>query len=304
MEYLLHLSILIAIYAMLSQSLNLSAGFGGIISLAHAGFYGVGAYTAALLAVNHQLPFLLALPAAMLLSGLLALIVSAIALRTINDYFIICPLGIQVVIFSLMNNWMSLTRGPLGIPGIPAIQLLGIGIESKPAFLLLAIFFAALIFFFLKKLTGSSFGRTLRALSEDEIFTQSLGKNVYLTKVIAFTFSAMLAAVPGTLYARYISYIDPTSFTVDESIFILSIIIIGGMRNLWGSIIAAAFLVLLPEALRFVGMPNSIAANMRQIIYGGTLIFMMFRYSRGIQEAARENGTNLAKTVFPWFGKG
>jgi branched-chain amino acid transport system permease protein len=99
--------------------------------------------------------------------------------------------------------------------------------------------------------------------------------------LILIAIYAMLAAVPGTLYAHYISYIDPTSFTVDESIFILSIVIIGGMRNLWGSVIAAAFLVLLPEALRFVGMPNSIAANMRQIIYGGILIFMMFRYSRG-----------------------
>ncbi|MDR2581166.1 MAG: branched-chain amino acid ABC transporter permease [Fibromonadaceae bacterium] len=283
MEYILHLLILIGIYAMLAQSLNLSAGFGGMISLAHAGFYGVGAYTAALFAVNYQLPFLLTLPVAMLLSGLLALIVSAIALRTIDDYFIICTLGIQVVVFSLMNNWMSLTRGPLGIPGIPSIQLFGIeiGMGNRILFLSLTLFFAALIFFFLKKLTGSSFGRTLRALSEDEIFTQSLGKNVYLTKVIAFTVSAMIAAVPGVLYAHYITYIDPTSFTVDESIFILSIVIIGGMRNLWGSVIAAAFLVLLPEALRFVGMPSSIAANMRQIIYGGILIFMMFRYSRG-----------------------
>jgi branched-chain amino acid transport system permease protein len=266
---------------MLSQSLNLSAGFGGMISLAHAGFYGVGAYTAALFAVNFQLPFLLVLPVAMLLSGLLALIVSAIALRTIDDYFIICTLGIQVVVFSLMNNWMTLTRGPLGIPGIPGIQLFGFGIDSKWAFLLMTLCFVALIFFFLKKLTGSAFGRTLRALSEDEIFTQSLGKNVYLTKVTAFTAGAMLAAIPGALYAHYISYIDPTSFTVDESIFILSIVIIGGMRNLWGSVIAAAFLVLLPEALRFVGMPNAIAANMRQIIYGGILIFMMFRYSKG-----------------------
>jgi len=281
MEYLLHLLILVGIYAMLSQSLNLSAGFGGMISLAHAGFYGVGAYTAALLAVNFQVPLLLALPVAMLLSGLLALIVSAIALRTIDDYFIICTLGIQVVVFSLMNNWMSLTRGPLGIPGIPSIQFFGIGIENKWAFLLLTLFFVALIFFFLKKLTGSSFGRSLRALSEDEIFTQSLGKNVYLSKVISFTIGAMIAAIPGVLYAHYISYIDPTSFTVDESIFILSIVIIGGMRNLWGSVIAAAFLVFLPEILRFVGMPNAIAANMRQIIYGGILIFMMFRYSRG-----------------------
>jgi branched-chain amino acid transport system permease protein len=280
MEYLLHLLILISIYVMLSQSLNLSAGFGGMISLAHAGFYGVGAYTAALLAVNYQLPFLLVLPVAILLSGLLALIVSAIALRTIDDYFIICTLGIQVVVFSLINNWMTLTRGPLGIPGIPGIKIFGIGIKSRLPFLFLTLFFTALIFFFLKKLTGSSFGRTLRALSEDEIFTQSLGKNVYLTKVIAFTVSAMIAAVPGTLYAHYISYIDPTSFTVDESIFILSIVIIGGMRNLWGSVMASAFLVLLPEALRFVGMPNSVAANMRQIIYGGILIYMMFRYNK------------------------
>jgi len=266
---------------MLSQSLSLSAGFGGMVSLAHAGFYGVGAYTAALLAVNYQVPFLFALPVAMLLSGLLALIVSAIALRTVDDYFIICTLGIQVVVFSLMHNWMSLTRGSFGIPGIPVIKLFGIGIENRLSFLLLTLFFAALIFFFLKKLTSSSFGRTLRALSEDEIFTQSLGKNVYFAKVIAFTVSAMLAAVPGTLYAHYISYIDPTSFTLDQSIFILSIVIIGGMRNLWGSVIASTFLVLLPEALRFVGMPTAIAANMRQIIYGGILIFMMFRYGKG-----------------------
>jgi len=284
MEYLLHVLILVGIYVMLSQSLSLSAGFGGMISLAHAGFYGVGAYTAALLAVNYQLSFLITLPIAMLLSGLVALIVSAIALRTIDDYFIVCTLGIQVIIFSLMNNWMSLTRGPLGIPGIPNIQFFSfeIGIGNRLVFLLLTLFFAALIFFFLKKLTDSSFGHTLLALSEDEIFTQSLGKNVYLTKVIAFTVSAMIAAVPGVLYAHYISYIDPTSFTVDESIFILSIVIIGGMRNLWGSAIAAAFLVLLPEVLRFVGMPNAIAANMRQIIYGGVLIFMMFRYSKGL----------------------
>jgi len=268
---------------MLSQSLNLSAGFGGMISLAHAGFYGVGAYTAALLAVNFQIPFLLVLPFAILLSGLLALIVSVISLRTINDYFIICTLGIQVVVFSLMNNWMSITRGPLGILGIPNIQIFCIRVESKWAFLLLTFSFVFLIFFFLKKITGSSFGRTLRALSEDEIFTQSLGKNVYLSKVIAFTIGAMIAAIPGVLYAHYISYIDPTSFTVDESIFILSIVIIGGMRNLWGSVIAATFLVFLPEILRFVGMSNAIAANMRQIIYGGILIFMMFRYSRGFE---------------------
>jgi len=201
----------------------------------------------------------------------------------ITTFIIVCTLGIQIVVFSLMNNWMTLTRGPLGIPGIPGISLFGVAIESKWAFLSLTLVFAGLVFFFLQKLTGSAFGRSLRALSEDEIFTQSLGKNVYLSKVIAFTVGAMIAAIPGALYAHYISYIDPTSFTIDESIFILSIVIIGGMRNLWGSVIAAAFLVFLPEFLRFVGMPNAIAANMRQIIYGGILILMMFQYSKGFE---------------------
>jgi branched-chain amino acid transport system permease protein len=101
----------------------------------------------------------------------------------------------------------------------------------------------------------------------------------------------MLAAVPGVLYAHYISYIDPTSFAVDESIFILSVVIIGGMKNLWDSIFATAFLVFLPEVLRFVGLPNSIAANLRQIIYGMILIFTMFRYSQGFHAGKFESNS-------------
>lgn len=269
---------------MLSQTLSLTAGFGGMISLAHAGFYGMGAYTAALLAINFQLPFLLVLPIAMLLSGLLALVVSTIALRTIDDYFIICTLGIQVIVFSLMNNWMSLTNGPMGIPGIPTASIFGFEFNSKFSFLLLAVFFTTIVFFIIRNITKSSFGRVLIALSEDEIYTKSLGKKVYFSKVTSFTMGAMLAAIPGVLYAHYISYIDPTSFTVDESIFILSIVIIGGMRNLWGAVIASAVLVFLPEALRFLGMPSNIAANMRQILYGLALIVMMFKYSQGFLE--------------------
>ncbi len=94
----------------------------------------------------------------------------------------------------------------------------------------------------------------------------------------------MFAAIPGVLYAHYISFIDPTSFTVDESIFILSIVIIGGKRNLWGIIIAAAFLILLPEALRFIGLPSDIAANLRQIIYGLTIVILIMSGKSGIME--------------------
>jgi len=277
MEYLLHLFILILIYVMLAQSLSLTAGFAGMISLAHAGFYGIGAYSTAILSVNYHLPFLLTLPIGMLICGIIALIVSTIALRTVEDYFIICTLGIQVIIFSIMNNWMSLTNGPLGIPGIPSITIFGLDLNNKLPFLILTIILTLAIYLLLRFIIKSGFGRVLIALSEDEIYTQSIGKNVYLSKVTAFTISAMIAAIPGVLYAHYISYIDPTSFTVDESIFILSIVIIGGMRNLLGILFASAFLVLLPEALRFVGLPNNVAANLRQIIYGIILIVVIFK---------------------------
>ena len=276
MEYILHLLIFITIYVMLAQSLSLTAGFAGMISLAHAGFYGIGAYATAILSVNYHLPFILTLPIGMLICGLLALIVSTIALRTVDDYFIICTLGIQIVIFSIMNNWVGLTNGPMGIPGIPSIIIFGIDFSSKFLFLLLCIVLLISFFYILRRAIKSNFGRVLIALSEDEIYTQSTGKNVYKYKVIAFTISAMIAAVPGVLYAHYITYIDPTSFTVDESIFILSIVIIGGVRNLWGILFAAALLVLIPEALRFIGLPNNIAANLRQIIYGIILIVVIF----------------------------
>jgi len=281
MEYILHLLILIGIYAILAQSLTLVAGYTGMVSLAHAGFYGIGAYTAALLSVNFQVPFLLVIPIAMLFSGVIALAVSVIALRTVEDYFIICTLGIQVIIFSLMNNWMELTNGPLGIPGIPDLTIFGYKFSDKIPFLLLTFSIAGIIFYIIKNITSSNFGLLLKAISEDEIFTQSLGKNVYRTKVMTFVFGAMIASIPGILYAHYITYIDPTSFTVDESIFILSIVIIGGIRSLWGSVFAAAFLILLPEGLRFIGLPEDVAANLRQILYGTILVAVMFKYSKG-----------------------
>ena len=281
MEYIQHILIMILFYVLLSQSLSLTAGFSGLVSLAHAGFYGIGAYTSAILSVNYGLSFLITLPLAMLLAGTIGIIISFIALRTVEDYFVIITIGIQVIAFSIMNNWTNLTNGPLGIPGIPPISILDIEFKNKFAFLILTLFFSTIVFIIIRNITKSPFGRVLIGLSEDEIFTKSLGKKVYTSKVISFTLGGMFAAIPGVLYAHYISYIDPTSFTIDESIFILSIVIIGGMRNLWGSAIAAAVLVILPEVLRFVGMPSDIAANMRQILYGLGLVIMMFKYSNG-----------------------
>ena len=154
--------------------------------------------------------------------------------------------------------------------------------SNKIAFLIFSLVLCIFVFLLLNKIVNSPFGRILEALSEDEIFTQSLGKNVYKAKILTFVLGAMIASIPGVLYAHYISYIDPTSFTVDESIYILSIVIIGGVRNLWGIIIASAFLILLPEALRFIGLPTNIAANLRQIIYGFVIVILIITGKNGI----------------------
>ena len=277
---------MVLIYVMLAQSLVLVAGYSGMISLAHAAFFGLGAYTTAILSVKFGFPFYLNLFIAIILNGIIALAISKIALKTVDDYFIIVTLGIQVILVSLINNLDELTNGSLGIMDIPNIKILGIEFESKSQLLFLVLFFCLLIYLFLNYIIKSPFGLLLKGLNEDEIYTKSLGKDVDFAKIISFAIGAMLAAIPGVLYAHYVRFIDPTSFTLGESIFILSIVIIGGMRSLLGAALAASILVILPEALRFLGMPTNMASNMRQIIYGLTLVsLMMFRFKNFVNRS-------------------
>jgi branched-chain amino acid transport system permease protein len=277
MDYMLHLLIFVLLFGMVALSLNVASGFTKLISLAQAGFFGVGAYTTAILATRYGWPLWTSLPVGMLLTGIVALPVGLVGLRTVDDYFIIGTLGMGVILFTVMNNWMELTRGPMGISSIPTVGFFGHALTAKWEWALLAVAFYAVVFLIAHNVKHSPFGRVLMAIGEDEILCQSLGKNVGLAKLQSFVFGAVLAAAPGALYAHYVSYIDPSSFTIQEAIFILSIIIVGGMGNLWGCLAAAAFMILVPEALRFTGLPSGTAANVRQIIYGVLLVLVMFR---------------------------
>jgi len=278
MDYLLHILILIGIYVILSTSLNLIAGYTGLLSIAHAAFYGVGAYVAALMALKLHSPFLVNIICAVFLSGLLGAAVGIPSLRIHDDYFVIATFAFQVITFSILNNWVSFTGGPMGLPGIPQPSIFGLEISSHLAFLVLVGIFCALTLWITQRIVQSPFGRVLKAIREDEVFAQTAGKNVAAYKVLVFVIGAGMASVAGVIYAYYISFIDPTSFTVMESIFIISIVIIGGAGSLWGPVVGAVVLVTLPEILRFVGMPSAIAANVRQILYGGLLVaFMMWR---------------------------
>ena len=278
MEYILHILILIGIYVILSVSLNLIVGYSGLLCIAHAAFYGVGAYVAALLALKLHSPFFANIVCAVILSGLLGAVVGIPSLRIRDDYFAIATFAFQVITFSVMNNWVAFTGGPMGLPGIPQPAIFGWKITTHYDFLIVVFLLCIVTLWISHKIVISPFGRVLKSIREDEVFAQAMGKNVAAYKVLIFVIGAGMASVAGVMYAYYISFIDPTSFTIMESIFIISIVIIGGAGNIWGSVLGAAVLVILPEALRFLGMPSSIAANMRQIIYGALLvIFMLFR---------------------------
>jgi branched-chain amino acid transport system permease protein len=282
MEYLFHILVLISIYTILAVSLDLIAGHTGLVSIAHASFYGLGAYTSALLAIRVGMPFPLGIAAGMVIAGLISFIISIPSLRLRDDYFILVTFSFQMILYNIFNNWTELTRGSLGIPGIPHPTFLGWSIQSRGAFVLLAFIFAAFTYAIVGLLTKSPFGRVLLAIREDEVFAQSLGKNTFHFKVTAFAISAAFAALAGSLYAHYITYIDPTSFTVMESILVMSMVIIGGAGSFWGPIIGAVTLVALPEVLRLVGLPDHMAANLRQVFYGVILVIILLVRPRGL----------------------
>lgn len=282
MDYLVHIFIIVGIYIILSVSLNMIAGYTGLLSVSHAAFFGIGAYVAALMALNFQTPFILNIFYAVVLSGIIGALIGIPSLRLYEDYFVIATFAFQIIIFSVFNNWISLTGGPMGLPGIPQPEIFGWQVSSPLGFLSLIVCLCAVAFWISYRIVYSPFGRVLKAIREDEIFTQAVGKNVAAFKIVIFMIGSAMASVAGVIYAYYISFIDPTSFTVMESIFIISIVIIGGSGSLWGPAIGASILVILPEILRFIGFPSSMAANLRQIFYGGLLVAFMVWRPRGL----------------------
>ncbi len=282
MEYLIHLAILFSIYAILALSLNLIFGYTGLLSLAHAAFFGIGAYTTAILTTQYEFNFFLSLAIgiihAMLAAGLIGYVLSKFK----GDYYALGSLGFTIIVFAIMLNWQSLTSGPLGIPGIPRPVLFGIDFSQNLNFLLLTTICLLLVYIVCRFIVNSSFGRVLKAIREDEEAIQVFGYNAHHFKLAIFTIGAGLAAIAGSLFAAYITYIDPSTFGSNESVYLWSIIILGGLASLRGSILGALFLVLLPEALRFVGFPTEIAAQMRQLVYGLLLVLLMLYRPQGL----------------------
>ena len=282
MEYLLHIFVIAGIYIILALSLNLIVGFTGLPALGHTAFSCVGAYVSSLLALNWGISPWIGLVIGACVAMVLGVVIGFPSLRLKGDYLALATFGFGVIVYSVAKNWVSVTRGPMGLPGIPQFSVFGYQLLEIWQYLILVIIFVLITLFILRRIVNSPFGRILMSIREDEIASEVLGKDTAKYKLLVFIIGAFFAGIGGSLYAHYITFIDPSSFTVMESITILLMVIFGGMGSIQGSIVGATTLVVLPELLRFLGMPSSIAAPMRQMIYGLLLVILMIKRPQGL----------------------
>lgn len=297
MNYALHLLVYFDIYLVVALSLNLIVGYCGMLTLAHSGYYAIGAYCYALTAMNLGWGFVPAASIGAILSAVLSLAVSLPSWRLRGDFFVLASLAVQALIFSTLYNWTSadaplgswrnLTNGPFGIVGIPKPCLFGWTISTPLEFAAFASVTATLCALLLWRLTSSPWGRLLKAIRDDELAARGLGKNTRLVKVQAVAIGSGLAAIAGALYAAHARYLDPSCANLDESILMISMVVVGGLGNARGPVLGAAILVAMPEALRFLAFPDAQAANLRMLIYGLLLIVMMQFRPQGIAGAYR-----------------
>ena len=295
MELVLHIAVMVCIYVILATSFNLLIGFAGLFAFGHAVFYALGAYATALRAIRLHLPFPLPLLISVVITGGVGLAVALPALRISGIYLVITTLALQVIAIDVIINWTSLTGGPTGISNVPPVTLFGTALSGPASFLPLAVVTSLLCFLVARHIGNSPYGRALRAMRENESAAASVGKNIFSMKVSIFGVSAALASVAGSLFAYYLSYVGADSFQVSETVLILSMVVVGGTGNLFGSVLGAAILVLLPDLLAFIDLPSVVAGQIRLLIYGCMLIlFLVFRPEGLLREPRRGGARAVA----------
>lgn len=275
MSYVQHILVLICVYYMLAVGAEIIITRCGIVSLCQGAFYGLGAYTVSLASMKLDCCFPTAWFAGACASAVASLFVSGVAARLHGDVLAIATLGFQMVLFSAFHNLEGVTGGALGISGIPTPALWGWQPLTPGAWLLTSSVCAGLAHLLLRLVAKDHFGRVLSAVRENEVFTRSLGVSPAGYRATAVAFGAGVSGLAGGVYSAYVSYIDPTSFTVGESILILSMALMMGARCLNSPLACAAVIVCLPEAFRFIGLPDAVGSNLRQIASSFVIVVVL-----------------------------
>ncbi len=280
MDYYLHIFVMSEIYAVLALSLALIVGFSGQVSMGHAAFYGMGAYVAALASTRLGLSFWWTFWLGGLFAGLISYLLGILVLRLRGHVLAITTAFFGLLVTVVLNNWIPVTNGPMGIAGIPRptpIPLPGFTLvfESRTDYYYLGLSMVFGVTWFLRRIVNSRLGDAMIAVRENEELALSIGVDSMRSKVLAFTIGGALAGMAGAFYAHYILFVSPVTFTINESINLLVMIIFGGMSTLAGPIFGAVCLSILPEFLR-------VAGSLRLVLYGIALMFFIIRLPMGV----------------------
>ena len=277
--YLLNLAQLAAIFGLLSVSLNILIGYGGIFSVAHAVFFGLGAYAAAHVALDLTPDIVLAALAAAMVAGALSVLLALPALRVRGEYFVIASLGLQMLATTVFTEASDITGGLGGLVGIPPPTLFGFSLAEPVVFLIVCLAFLAAALLVVRLLMRGSFGRALMALRDSESAAEALGKNVPLLKTLAVLLGSGFAGIAGSLFAFQEAFVNVESFTLDQSVLIMAMVIIVGAGTLAGPLLGTLLLLALPAALTFIpGLPPTDIGAVQQFVYGLAMtLLMIFR---------------------------
>ncbi len=276
--YQTNIMITALIYVVVGLGLNIVVGLAGLLDLGYVAFYAVGAYSYALLNVHYGVTFWMALPIGAALAFLFGILLGFPVLRLRGDYLAIVTLGFGEIIRLVLENWNEFSFGPSGIANIPKPGLFGLDLnlqQSTTFIYFLMIGLALMTIFVVRRLQDSRIGRAWIALREDEVACQAMGIDKTRTKLSAFALGATWAGMGGVVFAAKTTFINPTSFTIWESIIILCVVVLGGMGSILGVIVGALILILLPEYLRTF-------SEFRMLIFGVILVMMMVFRPGGI----------------------
>jgi branched-chain amino acid transport system permease protein len=287
--YAANLATIVAIFGILAATLNFLIGFAGIFSVAHAVFFGLGAYAGAQVALLLVPDALIACLVAAAVAGGLSLALALPALRVRGEYFVAASLGLQMMAATLFAEAKPVTGGIGGLVGIPRPTLLGVEVDVLPA----ALSALALILVLTARLQRGAFGRSLRAIRDAESAAEALGKNVAAAKTLAVAFACAGAGLAGALFALHLSFVNVESFTMDQSVLVMAMVIIGGTGTLWGPLIGAVILLSLPSGLAFLPfIPATEVGAVQQIIYGLAMtLLMIFRPAGLVGDLAKGRST-------------
>lgn len=288
-NYTLTVGIFSGINSLVAIGLCILMGYAGQVSLGQAGFYGIGAYVSSILSVYYGFPVILGILSAMMISTIAAVILAVPALRLKGHYLAVATLGFGEIIYVILNEWGP--GGPSGFGDIPHFNIAGYSIQTTRESFYFIWLTVAIVMFYSINLINSRTGKVLRAMHDSETACQAIGINIPLLKIKVFILSALYASLAGSLYAHYVTFVSPSSFSLFYSILILMMVIIGGSKNLWGAVTGAIVITVLPEVLRKF-------QELDVLVYGLILTITLMFFRKGLVPLLTEKIKSLRSLNF------